>query len=94
MLVSTYGLPNYQELEPTFFVALSYMVMFGMMFGDAGHGMVLAACGLVALLAGRSPKARDFGVLLLFGGFSSIIFGSGLRKLLRYRRIQEICTLA
>ena len=75
MLVSTYGLPNYQELEPTLFVALSYMVMFGVMFGDAGHGMVLALCGLVALLALRSPKARDFGVLLLFGGFSSIIFG-------------------
>ena len=75
MLVSTYGLPNYQELEPTLFVALSYMVMFGVMFGDAGHGMVLALCGLVALLAVRSPKARDFGVLLLFGGFSSIIFG-------------------
>ena len=38
MLVSTYGLPNYRELEPTLFVALSYIVMFGMMFGDAGHG--------------------------------------------------------
>ena len=75
MLVSTYGLPNYQELEPTLFVALSYIVMFGMMFGDAGHGMVLAMCGLIALLAGRSQRVRDFGVLLLFGGSSSIIFG-------------------
>ena len=75
MLVSTYGLPNYQELEPTLFVALSYVVMFGMMFGDAGHGMVLAVCGLIALLAGRSQRARDLGVLLLFGGLSSIIFG-------------------
>jgi V/A-type H+/Na+-transporting ATPase subunit I len=75
MLVSTYGLPNYQELEPTLFVALSYVVMFGMMFGDAGHGMVLAICGLIALLAGRSRTVRDFGVLLLFGGASSITFG-------------------
>ena len=74
-LVSTYGLPNYQELEPTFFVALSYIVMFGMMFGDAGHGMVLAVGGLIALLAGKSQKARDFGVLLLFAGSSSIVFG-------------------
>ncbi len=75
MLVSTYGFPNYQELEPTLFVALSYIVMFGMMFGDGGHGMVLAICGLLALFAGRSQKMRDFGVLLLFGGVSSIIFG-------------------
>jgi V/A-type H+-transporting ATPase subunit I len=75
MLVSAYGLPNYQELEPTLFVALSYILMFGMMFGDAGHGLVLAACGLITLLSGRSQRARDLGVLLLFGGLSSIIFG-------------------
>jgi V/A-type H+-transporting ATPase subunit I len=90
MLVSTYGLPNYRELEPTLFVALSYIVMFGVMFGDAGHGMVLAVCGLVAIFAVPSPKARDFGVLLLFGGFSSIIFGTvygsyfGIEELKKY----------
>jgi V/A-type H+-transporting ATPase subunit I len=75
MLISTYGLPNYRELEPTFFVAISYIFMFGMMFGDAGHGAVLAACGLCALLAGRSEKVRDAGLLLLFGGSSSMVFG-------------------
>jgi V/A-type H+/Na+-transporting ATPase subunit I len=75
MLVSTYGLPNYRELEPTLFVALSYLIMFGMMFGDAGHGAVLAVIGLITLLSGRSGKTRDTGLLLLFGGLSSIIFG-------------------
>ncbi len=75
MLVSTYGLPNYRELEPTLFVALSYLVMFGIMFGDAGHGFVLAMCGLIALFAGRSEKVRDVGFLLLFGGLSSIVSG-------------------
>jgi V/A-type H+-transporting ATPase subunit I len=75
VLISTYGLPDYHELEPTLFVALSYVVMFGMMFGDAGHGMVLAVAGLAALIAGRSKRLKDFGVLLLFGGLSSTIFG-------------------
>ncbi len=55
MLVSAYGLPNYHELEPTLFVAISYVLMFGMMFGDAGHGAVLAAGGLIAL-AGRAHR--------------------------------------
>jgi V/A-type H+-transporting ATPase subunit I len=46
-----------------------------MMFGDMGHGAVLGGCGLAALFTGRSEKTRDFGVLLLSGGLSSIIFG-------------------
>jgi V/A-type H+-transporting ATPase subunit I len=75
LLVSAYGLPKYQELEPTLFVAVSYVLMFGMMFGDAGHGAVLAAGGLAALLAGRTGKMRDVGLLLLFSGLSSVAFG-------------------
>jgi V/A-type H+-transporting ATPase subunit I len=90
MLVTAYGLPSYQELEPTLFVALSYVLMFGMMFGDAGHGSVLAAGGLTTLLAGRTRRIRDVGVLLLFGGLSSMVFGAvygscfGLPQLKQY----------
>lgn len=75
MLVSAYGLPNYHELEPTLFVAISYVLMFGMMFGDVGHGAVLVTGGLVALLAGRTAKLRDIGLLFLFAGLSSMAFG-------------------
>lgn len=75
MLVTAYGLPRYRELEPTLFVALSYVLMFGMMFGDVGHGGLLAMGGLIALLTGRTTKLRDAGLLLLFGGLSSMAFG-------------------
>jgi len=75
LLVTAYGLPKYQELEPTLFVALSYVLMFGMMFGDIGHGAVLAVGGLLALLYGRTEKVRDVGVLILFAALSSIVFG-------------------
>ena len=74
-LVTAYGWPNYQELEPTLLVALSYVVMFGLMFGDAGHGALLVGGGLWALLAGRTAPRRDLGLLLLCGGGSSLFFG-------------------
>lgn len=76
MLVSGYGLPGYRELEPTLFVAITYMLMFGMMFGDVGHGAVLALAGLAAAAAGRTRKVRDVGVLLLLAGLSSMAFGA------------------
>lgn len=74
-LVTAYGLPAYRELEPTVFVAVSYLLMFGMMFGDAGHGAVLVLGGCFALWRGVNPPARDAGLLLLLGGLSSIGFG-------------------
>jgi len=76
MLVAGYGLPAYHELEPTLFVALSYVLMFGMMFGDVGHGAVLALGGALALVFSRAPKVRDVGLLLIFIGLSSVVFGA------------------
>jgi V/A-type H+-transporting ATPase subunit I len=75
MLVRAYGLPKYHELEPTLFVAISYVLMFGVMFGDVGHGAVLALGGLTAWLTARAKNLRDAGLLLLFGGLSSMTCG-------------------
>ena len=75
MIVSGYGLPRYTELEPTLFVAISYVLMFGMMFGDAGHGAVLMLLGLGMILGVKTPKIKDIGVLLALAGLSSVVFG-------------------
>ena len=40
--VEMYGLPAYGETDVTGFVALTFTVLFGMMFGDVGQGIVLA----------------------------------------------------
>ncbi|HEX9045779.1 MAG TPA: V-type ATPase 116kDa subunit family protein [Verrucomicrobiae bacterium] len=72
-LVAAYGLPRYRELEPTVFVALSYLLMFGMMFGDAGQGLILALIGLSLLLLKRN---EIIGRLLLLAGGASMIFGA------------------
>ena len=41
MFVKMYGLPEYNEYDPTPLVAWSYVLMFGIMFGDLGQGAVL-----------------------------------------------------
>ena len=75
MLVSGYGTPSYHDLEPTLFVALTYMLMFGMMFGDAGHGLVLLLAGLGIVFSSRRDKTRDVGTLVSLAGAASIVFG-------------------
>jgi V/A-type H+-transporting ATPase subunit I len=75
MLTTGYGVPGYRELEPTLFVAITFMLMFGMMFGDVGHGAVLVLGGLAAWRTGHTRKVRDLGVLILLAGASSMVFG-------------------
>jgi len=69
-LVKMYGLPAYNEIDPTGFVALVYLVLFGMMFGDVGQGIIIALAGI--LLA---CKKIALGGVMVGAGLSSIVFG-------------------
>ena len=78
MLISSYGLPDYTFIDPTIFVAVSFLVMFGMMFGDIGHGAVLALLGwYIGFKADKlSEPVRLMGRLVLYSGAASIVFGT------------------
>lgn len=70
VLVHMYGTPSYDELDPTAFFGISYMLLFGAMFGDLGQGLVLLLAGL--LLQSRSPL---YGGILARLGCASMLFG-------------------
>lgn len=70
-LVSSYGTARYRDIDPTLFTAVSFVVMFGMMFGDVGHGLVLA---LLALWLRRRRRGR----LAAFRHLWPIAFAAGL----------------
>ncbi|MEV5312457.1 V-type ATPase 116kDa subunit family protein [Streptomyces sp. NPDC052610] len=55
-LVTTYGTVPYADLDPSMAAGIVYVSMFGLMFGDAGHGLLLVALGLL-LRAGRPRRA-------------------------------------
>lgn len=46
MLVEMYGLPEYKGYNPTAFVAITYTLLFGIMFGDLGQGLLIVLGGL------------------------------------------------
>ena len=47
LLVDTYGTVPYADLDPSRLAGLAYILMFGMMFGDVGHGALLVVVGLM-----------------------------------------------
>jgi V/A-type H+-transporting ATPase subunit I len=82
MLVNTYARPRYEEIDPTVLIALTFPLLFGAMFGDVGHGLMLAAIGW--LLSSKKIKAlrgmASLGGLMtacgLFGAIFGFLFGS------------------
>jgi V/A-type H+-transporting ATPase subunit I len=72
-LTTAYGTPAYGEVEPTAFLAVSFLLMFGMMFGDVGQGGVLFLTGY--LIFRRFFRYTDYGIILMECGVSSVIFG-------------------
>lgn len=71
MLVEMYGLPSYDEFNPTAFVAISYTLMFGLMFGDLGQGFLIFMLGMFLLKVKKMPM----GGILTRVGTSSMFFG-------------------
>ena len=47
--VNTYGIPRYREANPALFTAATFPFLFGVMYGDVGHGLFLLCAGLFLL---------------------------------------------
>ncbi|MFD8382321.1 V-type ATPase 116kDa subunit family protein [Streptomyces sp. NPDC059679] len=76
-LVRTYGTVPYADLDPSVPAGIVYVVMFGVMFGDAGHGALLLLAGL-SLWLGRPRRAEPLRGLWPFvvgAGVTSTLAG-------------------
>lgn len=69
-LVKTYGVPRYGEIDPTVLFAITFIAMYGMMFGDVGHGLSIALLGLVL-----RKRLKQFTRFVVAIGLSSASFG-------------------
>ncbi|MGH2855613.1 MAG: V-type ATPase 116kDa subunit family protein [Solirubrobacteraceae bacterium] len=77
VLVDTYGVLPYSDVDPTAFAAVAFVVMFGMMFGDVGHGLLLMLLGGVLARQRRGKLAgfRSSWPLVVAAGASGTLFG-------------------
>jgi V/A-type H+-transporting ATPase subunit I len=77
-LVRTYATVPYADVDPTLLAGLAYMVMFGAMFGDVGHGALLML-GALLIRAGRPARLsglRPYWRLVFGAGLASAVFGA------------------
>lgn len=70
LLVKSYGVPRYGEVDPTLWFAGTFIAMFGMMFGDVGQGGTIAIAGLLF-----RRKLNRMVPFVVAAGLSSAAFG-------------------
>ncbi|CAI2384160.1 unnamed protein product [Moneuplotes crassus] len=78
-IVNTYGVPGYKEVNPAYFTIITFPFLFGVMFGDIGHGLLLFLFSAYLCLRNDHISSDSFlsyflparYLLLLMGFFST-----------------------
>ena len=76
-LMTTYGVAPYADLDVTVFAGIAFVLMFAIMFGDVGHGLLLALVGLMLsrVRRGRLAPFRPVWPLLVISGVAAAFVG-------------------
>ncbi len=76
MFVKMYGLPKYGGFDPTPYVAVTYMLLFGIMFGDVGQGLLISLLGLVLTKFTKNGLAPIMTRIGLCSAAFGVLYGS------------------
>ena len=76
-VLASYSYPDRREADPTSVMAIFYYIFFGMMFSDAGYGMVMAlACGILLMkFKNMETGLRRSMKMFFWCGVSTTIWG-------------------
>ena len=85
MFVEMYGLPSYDGVDITPFVAITYSLLFGIMFADLGQGLVLAIGGYLVYRL----KGAKLAKILVPCGISSAFFGLMVGSVFGYEELLD-----
>jgi len=75
-LLSMYGLPSYHELDPSLFMAITYCIFYGIMFGDVGQGLCLSLLGILLARRQKFWLGNIIACCGLSGAFFGCVYGS------------------
>lgn len=76
MFVEMYGLPAYGEIDPTPFVAITYSLLFGIMFGDLGQGICVSLVGAFMYHKMNMRLGAIMERMGIFAAFFGLCYGS------------------
>ena len=75
-VTQTYSMPSYDDIDPNPIMSFFYYIFFGMMFSDAGYGLVLSiVCGYLAFFKKFEASKKAMFRMFFFCGISTTFWG-------------------
>jgi len=78
LLTRLYGLPTYDGVDPTLFLAPGFLLFFSIMLTDAMYGLIALVLGMLLIRGGGkyNEMIKDGGIILSSAGVATIIIGA------------------
>ena len=75
-ITKTYSMPSKHDIDPNFIMAIFYYIFFGMMFSDAGYGLLMVlGAGYFAFFAKVEESLKNTMKMFFFCGISTTFWG-------------------
>ncbi|HOA97362.1 MAG TPA: V-type ATP synthase subunit I [Acetivibrio saccincola] len=76
-ITEMYSLPNRNEVDPNAITAPFFVLFFGLMLGDGGYGLIMAAVSIFVLLKFKLEEdTKKFMKLMMYCGFATMLWGA------------------
>ena len=75
-VVDTYGIPRYREINPGYFTIITFPFLFGVMYGDIGHGLIVLLVAIyLCLFNEKISKSKSILKNVLFARYFLLLMG-------------------
>ncbi|MFW3145360.1 MAG: V-type ATP synthase subunit I [Thermoplasmatota archaeon] len=75
-LTLTFAVPKYNEIDPSLFISVPFILFFGLMLGDAGYGLLILLPSLYVFTKGKKSNfLRQIGALGILMGLATTLAG-------------------
>ncbi|MEA3559502.1 MAG: V-type ATPase 116kDa subunit family protein [Candidatus Thermoplasmatota archaeon] len=73
---TTFAVPKYNEIDPSIFISIPFILFFGLMLGDAGYGLLIVIPSIFIFVKGKkSDLLRRMGALGILMGLATTLSG-------------------
>jgi len=76
-LIEMYGTPTYGGVDPTAVVAPFFYLFFGICFGDAGYGLLIASLLMFIMMKKNlTGTLKQFFLIMIIGNIAAVVMGA------------------